>query len=53
MLYKSVLFVAHIPEGVLVKELRKREMNKTSKGQIKIEEKGGIEIKDILATKNP
>ena len=53
--YRSVLFVAPTPGGVLVKELRKREaeLNKNSKERIKIEEKGGIKIKDILVTKNP
>jgi hypothetical protein len=40
---------------VLVKELRKREadMCQNSQGRIKIEEKTGIEIKDILVPNNP
>ena len=53
--YRSVLFVAPTPGGVLVKELRKREaeLNKNSKERIKIEEKGGLKLKDILVAKNP
>ena len=53
--YKSVLFVTPTPGGVLAKELRKREeeLNKNNKERIKIEEKGGLKIKDILGSKNP
>ena len=53
--YTSVLFVAPTPGGVLAKELRKREaeLNKNSQERIKIVEKGGMKIKDILCSKNP
>ena len=53
--YKSVLFVNPTPGGVLAKELRKREeeLNKNNKERIKIEEKGGQKIKDILGSKKP
>ena len=53
--YKSVLFVTPTPGGILAKELRKREeeLNRNSKDRIKIEEKGGMKIKDILGSKNP
>ena len=53
--YKSVLFVAPTPGGVLAKQLRQREaeLNKNNKERIKIEEKGGLKIKDILGSKNP
>jgi hypothetical protein len=50
-----VLFVTPTPGGVLAKELRQREeeLNKNNKERIKIEEKGGLKIKDILGSKNP
>ena len=53
--YTSVLFVTPTPGGVLVKELRKREaeLNKNNQERIKIEEKGGLKVKDILCSKNP
>jgi hypothetical protein len=53
--YKSVLFVAPTPGGVLAKQLQKREeeLNKNTKERIKIVEKGGLKIKDILGSKNP
>ena len=53
--YKSVLFVTPTPGGVLAKELRKREeeLNRNSKDRIKIEEKGGLKMKDILGSKDP
>ena len=53
--YKSVLFVATTPGGVLAKQLRQREaeLNKNNKERIKIVEKGGLKIKDILGSKNP
>ena len=53
--YTSVLFVTPTPGGVLAKELRKREaeLNRNNQERIKIEEKGGLKIKDILCSKNP
>jgi hypothetical protein len=47
------LFFTPTPGGVLAKELQKRkeEMNKNTKERIKIVEKGGIKMKDILALK--
>ena len=53
--YKSVLFVTPTPGGVLAKELQKREeeLNKNTKERIRIVEKGGLKIKDILGSKNP
>ena len=53
--YTSVLFVTPTPGGVLAKELRKREeeLNKNNQERIKIEEKGGLKLKDILGLKNP
>ena len=52
--YRSVLFVTPTPGGVLAAELRKREadLNKNSVERIKIVEKGGLKIKDILCSKN-
>jgi hypothetical protein len=52
--YKSVLFVTPTPGGVLASELRKREaeMNRHSEERIKIVEKGGLKVKDILGSKN-
>ena len=48
-------FVTPTPGGVLAKEIRKREeeLNKYNTERIKIEEKGGLKIKDILSSKNP
>ena len=53
--YTSVLFVTPTPGGVLAKEVRTREaeINRNSKERVKIEEKGGLKIKDILVSKNP
>ena len=53
--YTSVLFVTPTPGSVLAKELRKREMelNKNSQERVKIVERGGLKIKDILGTKTP
>ena len=53
--YKSVLFVPPTPGGALSKELRKREeeLNKNNKERIKIVEKGGIKLKDMLIKKDP
>jgi hypothetical protein len=50
-----VLFVTPTPGGVLAKELRKREaeLNRNNQERIKIEEKGGLKMKDILCSKNP
>ena len=53
--YKSVLFVTPTPGGVLAKELQKREaeLNRNTDERIKIVEKGGLKIKDILGAKDP
>ena len=53
--YKSVLFVTPTPGGVLAKQLQKREeeLNRNTEERIKIVEKGGLKIKDILGSKNP
>ena len=53
--YKSVLFVPPTPGGVLVKELKKREeeLNRFSEERIKIIEKGGVKVENILAKKDP
>ena len=53
--YKSVLFVTPTPGGVLAKELQKREeeLNKNTNERIKVVEKGGLKVKDILGSKNP
>ena len=53
--YSSVLFVPPTPGGGLASELRKREaeLNNQSGERIKIVEKGGTKIKDILASKIP
>ena len=53
--YKTVLFVPPTPRGILAKELTKREdeLNKHSNSRIKIVEKGGVKIENILTTKNP
>ena len=53
--YKSVLFVTPTPGGVLARELQKREeeLNKNTNERIRIVEKGGLKIKDILGSKNP
>ena len=50
--YKSVLFVTPTPGGKLAKALRQREeeLNKNSLERIKIEEKGGLKVKDILCS---
>ena len=50
-----MLFVAPTPGGTLAKELRQREeeLNRHSDERVKIVEKGGLKIKDILGTKNP
>ena len=53
--YKTVLFVTPTPGGQLMKELQKREaeLNKNNQDRIKIVEKGGLKIKNILCAKNP
>ena len=53
--YKSVLFVTPTPGAELAKEIQTRlaELNKNSLEQVKIVEKGGLKVKDILGTKNP
>ena len=53
--YKSVLFVPPTPGGILAKELKKREeeLNKYSEERIKIIEKGGIKVENILTKKDP
>ena len=50
-----MLFVPHTPGGILAKEMRKREdeLNKFTKERIKIVEGGGIQVRNILSTKNP
>ena len=53
--YKSVLFVPPTPGGVLAKELKKREkeLNQNKEERIKIVEKGGIKVENILTKKDP
>ena len=53
--YTSVLFVTPTPGGTLAKQLRQREeeLNRHSNERVKIVEKGGLKIKDILGTKKP
>ena len=53
--YTSVLFVTPTPGGELANELRRREaeLNKHSGERIKVVEKGGLKVKDILCAKNP
>ena len=53
--YKSILFVPPTPGSMLLKELRQREeeLNGKSRERIKIVEKGGKKIGDILINKNP
>ena len=52
--YKTVLFVPVTKGSILAKELRNREeeINRFSKERIKIEENGGISIKDFLIQKD-
>ena len=54
LFHKSILFATPIPGGVLAAELRQREadLNKHSEERIKIVEKGGLKIKDILGYKS-
>ena len=53
--YKSILFVPPTPGGILVKQLKEREeeLNRHREDRIKIVEKGGIKIENILTKKDP
>ena len=53
--YKSVLFVTPTPGGVLMKDVQRREaeLNKNDKERVKIVEKGGLKMKNMLCAKNP
>ena len=53
--YKSVLFVTPTPGAVLAKDVRKREaeLNRNTNERVKIVEKGGLKVKDMLGSKNP
>ena len=53
--YTSVLFVPPTPGGILAKQLRKREeeLNKHNSERIKIVEKGGENVENILTKKDP
>ena len=53
--YTSVLFVPPTPGGILAKQLRKREeeLNKHNSERIKIVEKGGENVENILTRKDP
>ena len=55
IVYKSVLFVPPTPGGILAKELkiREKEINRNSKERIKIVEKSGQSIENILSKKDP
>ena len=50
-----MLFVPPTPRGILVKELRKREdeLCKNNSDRIKIVEKAGMKLENILVKKNP
>ena len=53
--YKSVLFVPPTPGGILARELklREEELNRNSQERIKIVEKGGIKVENMLTKKDP
>ena len=53
--YKSVLFVTPTPGAILAKQVQKREeeFNKNNPERIKVVEKGGLKVKDIISSKNP
>ena len=55
IVYKSVLFVPPTPNGELAKQLKEREeeLNKNSSERIKIIEKSGIKIEEMLVQKDP
>jgi hypothetical protein len=52
--YTTVLCLTPNPGGQLMKELQKREaeLNKNNQDRIKIVEKGGLKIKNILCAKS-
>ena len=53
--YSSVLFVTPTPGGVLASDVQRREeeLNRNNPERVKIVERGGLKIKDILCSKNP
>ena len=53
--YTSILFVPPTPQGELARMLKKREMelNLNSRMNIKIIEKGGTKMKNLIVNKNP
>ena len=53
--YKSILFVPPTPGGKLVKQLKQREdeLNRHREDRIKIVEKGGLKVENILTKKDP
>ena len=53
--YSSVVFIPATPGGILAKQMREREqiVGKNSKFRIKIVEKGGKKLKDLLIKKDP
>ena len=53
--HNTVLFVPPTPNGELAKLIQKREeeLNKYSKLSIKVVEKGGVKLKDLLVKKDP
>ena len=53
--YSNVLFVPATPGGVLASRMQKRiaELNPSSVNQLKVIEKGGIKLKNILVEKDP
>ena len=53
--YKSILFVPPTPGGELLRELkdREQELNKNNEFRIKIVEKGGMKVEEIMVNKNP
>ena len=55
IVYKSILFVPPTPGSGLLKEVKQREkeLNGHSKERIKMVEKGGIKIGQILKKKKP
>ena len=53
--FKTILFVPPTPGSSLAKQIRKREeeLNQHSKFRIKVVERGGVKLKDLLVRKNP